>query len=158
MKTSYFLVVLVALTLVPEDVDGWFFRSVRRIRISPYHTLGCMAACKWARSWACKVCKRKRGLDQHTADELDDEALDVPKVLQTLDVNGDGFVELSEIAQVTGLKVGNPVFVKRFHKADLNGDGKLDIHELEAFNFENKKEFLEAIKDDDADDSDDVTF
>ncbi|XP_041362113.1 uncharacterized protein LOC121378077 [Gigantopelta aegis] len=90
MKTSYFLVVLVALTLVPEDVDGWFFRSVRRIRISPYHTLGCMAACKWARSWACKACKRKRGLDQHTA-ELDDEALDVPKVLQTLDVNGDGF-------------------------------------------------------------------
>ena len=71
MKTSYFLVVLLALTLLPEDVDGWFFRSVRRIRVNVYHKLGCMAACRWARSWACKVCKRKRGLDVHPHDGLD---------------------------------------------------------------------------------------
>ena len=73
MKTSYFLVVLLALTLLPEDVDGWFFRSVRRIRVNVYHKLGCMAACRWARSWACKVCKRKRGLDVHPHDDADDD-------------------------------------------------------------------------------------
>ena len=66
--------------------------------------------------------------------------LDVSKVMQTLDVNGDGFIELDEIAHVTGLNIANPVLVKRFHKADTNGDGKLDLGELDAFNFENKKE------------------
>ena len=49
------------------------------------------------------------------------QTMDVGKVLQTLDVNGDGFVELDEIAHVTGLKLGNPVLVNRFHKADKNG-------------------------------------
>ena len=47
--------------------------------------------------------------------------MDVDKVMKTLDVNGDGFIELDEIAHVTGLKVGNPVLVDRFHKADTNG-------------------------------------
>ncbi|XP_041364952.1 uncharacterized protein LOC121380203 [Gigantopelta aegis] len=140
MKTAYFFVVLLALTFVPEHVDGWFFRSVRRIRFSPYHTLGCMAACKWARSWACKACKRKRGLDVPDADEDD-----VTKVMHDLDLNGDGFVELVEIAHVTGLKMSNPILLAKFHKADTDGDGELDLPELAAFHFENKKEFLEAI-------------
>ena len=35
------------------------------------------------------------------------QTVDVSKVLQTLDVNGDGFVELDEIAHVTGLKADN---------------------------------------------------
>ena len=73
MKTSYFLVVLLALTLLPGDVDGWFFRSARRIRVNVYHQVGCMAACRWARSWACKVCKRKRGLDVDTTEDQDAE-------------------------------------------------------------------------------------
>ena len=47
--------------------------------------------------------------------------MDVDKVMKTLDVNGDGFIELDEIAHVTGLKVGNPFLVDRFHKADTNG-------------------------------------
>ncbi|XP_041346692.1 uncharacterized protein LOC121366238 [Gigantopelta aegis] len=142
MKTAYFLVVLLALTFVPEHVDGWFFRSVRRIRISPYHTLGCMAACKWARSWACKACKRKRGLD--VPDDADEDE-DVTKVMQHLDLNGDGFVELVEIAHMTGLKMSNPVLLAKFRKADTNGDGELDLPELAAFHFENKKEFLDAM-------------
>ena len=49
--------------------------------------------------------------------------------MKTLDVNGDGFIELDEIAHVTGLKVGNPVLVDRFHKADTNGkDVQYDRH------------------------------
>ena len=48
--------------------------------------------------------------------------LDVHKVMKTLDVNGDGFVELDEVAHVTGLKVGNPILVRTFHKADVNGE------------------------------------
>ena len=48
--------------------------------------------------------------------------MDVDKVMKTLDVNGDGFVELDEIAHVTGLKVGNPILVKKFHEADVNGE------------------------------------
>ena len=42
--------------------------------------------------------------------------------MKTLDVNGDGFVELDEIAHVTGLKVGNPILVEKFHVADVNGE------------------------------------
>ena len=42
--------------------------------------------------------------------------------MKTLDVNGDGFVELDEIAHVTGLKVGNPILVEKFHEADVNGE------------------------------------
>ncbi|XP_041347323.1 EF-hand calcium-binding domain-containing protein 1-like [Gigantopelta aegis] len=151
MKTVYFMLFLLALTFVPEHVDGWFFRSVRRIRFSPYHTLGCMAACKWARSWACKACKRKRGLDMG-ADAVDPvEDADVPTVLHDLDVNGDGFVELNEIAHVTGLKVTNPVLLKRFHTADSDGDAKLSLVEFKQFHFDNKEEFLEAMKEDGAD-------
>ncbi|XP_041346693.1 uncharacterized protein LOC121366240 [Gigantopelta aegis] len=139
MKTAYFFVLLLALTFVPEHVDGWFFRSVRRIRISPYHTLGCMAACKWARSWACKACKRKRGLDVPDANE------DIDVVMHDLDLDGDGFVELVEIAHVTGLKMSNPILLAKFRKADTDGNGKLDVPELAVFHFENKKEFLEAF-------------
>ena len=86
MKTSYLLVVLLALTLLPEDVDGWFFRSVRRIRVNVYHKLGCMAACRWARSWACKVCKRKRGLDAPPDDDVDADVnmLTIPLILLVL--------------------------------------------------------------------------
>ncbi|XP_041364776.1 uncharacterized protein LOC121380091 isoform X2 [Gigantopelta aegis] len=148
MKTVYCLVLVLALTFVPEHVDGWFFRSVRRIRFNPYHTLGCMAACKWARSWACKVCKRKRGLDVPDDDVDPVEDSDVPTVLHDLDVNGDGFVEMNEIAHATGLKVTNPVLLARFHKGDTNGDGKLDLAEFKQFHFDNKEEFLEAMKDD----------
>ncbi|XP_041367356.1 uncharacterized protein LOC121381977 isoform X2 [Gigantopelta aegis] len=73
-----------------------------------------MAACKWARSWSV----RGSGLDVGT-DAVDPaEDADVPTVLYDLDVNGDGVVELNEIAHVTGLKVTNPVLIKRFHAAD----------------------------------------
>ena len=60
--------------------------------------------------------------------------MDVDKVMKTLDVNGDGFIELDEIAHVTGLKVGNPVLVDRFHKADTNGkDVQYARHGYEVF-------------------------
>ena len=56
------------------------------------------------------------------ATDIKFQTVDVSKVLKTLDVNGDGFVELDEIAHVTGLKADNPVLVDRFHKADVNGE------------------------------------
>ena len=69
------------------------------------------------------------------------------KVIKTLDVNGDGFIELDEIAHVTGLKVGNPVLVDRFHKADTNGkDVQYARHGYEVFILEGLFGGLNALQ------------
>ena len=80
MKTAYFFVLFLTVT-VPDHTDSWFFHSVRRIRFGAYHTLGCKAACNWAQSWACKVCKRFSEFD--TSGEAD--PLEVQLVINVRD-------------------------------------------------------------------------
>ncbi|XP_041362225.1 calmodulin-like protein 5 [Gigantopelta aegis] len=111
MKTAYFMVVLLAFTFVPEHADGWL--TIPTVK-------------GW---WYTS--KRRLDVPNDAVDPVEDSEL--PTVLHDLDVNGDGFFELYEIAHVTGLKVTNPVLLARFHKADTNGDGKLDLDELQQF-------------------------
>ncbi|XP_041360221.1 uncharacterized protein LOC121376424 isoform X2 [Gigantopelta aegis] len=113
MKT-YFFVLMSALTLVLQSVDGFGV-------ISPED---CRAFC-----YDCqRRIETKRGdmSKRVAADEL-------VNVHDDLDLNGDRFVELDEIAQVTGLKVTNSVLKTTFSDADKNHDGKLNLVELKLF-------------------------